>query len=102
MTRAQLVTDPAILEAIRQETAAAVRSVFLDALGVMSPAGADGSTDAIEAELLLDIYTARRRARERMLGLAPVPEPSAEAVELLRRVKAAEPPEARDTPEPAP
>ena len=43
---------------------------------------------AIEASLMLDIYNARRRARRRMLGLDPVPEPSAAALELLRRSKA--------------
>ena len=47
--------------------------------------------DAIEATLVFDIYNARRRARRRMLGLDPVPEPSAEAVDLLRRSKVAGP-----------
>ena len=94
----------AILEAIRQETAAAVRSALLAALGVDAEPGratdADGepsepmtiapsSIEAIEASLVQDIYNARRLARLRILGLEPVPEPSAEALELLRRARQA-------------
>ena len=85
----------AILEAIRQETASAVRTGILAALGAdPEPARAaelitiaPSSIEAIEATLVQDIYKARRLARLRMLGLEPVPEASAEAMELLQRCK---------------
>ena len=90
----QRADAPEVLEAIRQETAAAVRNGILQAFAVDDPMPeqvtiAPSSIEAIEASLGQDIYNARRLARLRMLGLEPVPEPSAEAFELLRRSKAA-------------
>jgi hypothetical protein len=87
----------AILQAIRQETASAVRSALFAAFAVDEPMPEQGVTiaqssiDAIEAQMVFDIYNARRRARLALLGLEPVPEPSAEAVELFQRVRQTEP-----------
>ncbi len=86
---------PGVLQAIRQETAVAVRDGILAALGADPEPGraaeliaiAPSSIEAIEATLVQDIYNARRLARLRMLGLEPVPEASAEAMELLQRCK---------------
>lgn len=45
--------------------------------------------EAIEAELVLDVYEAKRQARLRLLGLeAPPTDVSARARLLLRRIKA--------------
>jgi hypothetical protein len=40
--------------------------------------------EAIEATLMLAVYRAHRRARRQLLGLDPVPPPSADALRLLR------------------
>lgn len=41
--------------------------------------------EAIDAELMLAIYDARRLARLRYIGVEAAPEPSARALELFRR-----------------
>lgn len=43
--------------------------------------------EAIEAELMLAVYAARRRARLQLLGHEPAPIARAEALELLRRAR---------------
>jgi hypothetical protein len=45
--------------------------------------------EAIEAEFVLSLYNARRLARRRLLGLEPGPIATPEALDLLRRARAA-------------
>ncbi len=46
--------------------------------------------EIIEAELMLDIYNARRRARLRLEGIEPEPAPRPEALQLWRRARHSE------------
>jgi hypothetical protein len=48
------------------------------------------SVEAVSAELMLAVYTARRRARRQLLGHDPIPTPSQAALEMWRDEKARE------------
>lgn len=41
--------------------------------------------EAIEAELMLSVYNAKRLARLRLMGVEPPPEPNPDALALRRR-----------------
>jgi hypothetical protein len=50
----------------------------------MTPPTDPAAIEAIEATLMLAIYRARRAARRQLLGLAPVPRPTPDALRLQR------------------
>lgn len=64
----------------------------LDPDEVLAVARDPEKLEAVQAELCMAVYTARRRARLQFLGREPIPPASAAALKLWRRAKSEEVP----------